>query len=193
MKLIMASSNKNKILEIKNMLSNIEILSLNDIGYSNEIEENGSSFEENAFIKAKTIYDIYHIPVISDDSGLCVNALNGEPGIYSHRYAGDECDDAKNNQLLIKRLKNIIDRSAYYKCAICYYDGEPHYFTGIINGTIVDIPCGSNGFGYDPYFYIEHLNKTMAQLTMEEKNKISHRHIATKKLGEYLNELFSNI
>ena len=107
MKLIIASSNKNKIAEIKEMLNNIEIMSLSDIGFNDEIEETGKTFEENALIKAQTIYKKYNVPVIADDSGLCVNALNGAPGIYSHRFAGLECNDEKNNALLIKKMQGI--------------------------------------------------------------------------------------
>lgn len=193
MKLIMASSNKNKIAEIKGMLNDVEILSLKDIGFNAEIEETGSSFNENALIKAQTIYNLYHIPTIADDSGLCVPALDGAPGIYSHRFAGEECDDNKNNALLIKKMAGKTDRRAYYECAICYYDGSAHYFNGQIWGEIIEEARGSNGFGYDPYFYIPSLNKTMAELSMDEKNKISHRHIATEGLGVYLNELSRNI
>lgn len=193
MKLIIASSNKNKISEIKKMLNNIEILSLNDIGFKGDIEETGTTFEENALIKAKTIYDIFKVPVIADDSGLCVNALNGAPGIYSHRFAGLECNDEKNNALLVEKMQNMKDKGAYYECAICYYDGNPHYFKGQVDGEIILTPRGHNGFGYDPYFLIPSLNKTMAELSMDEKNRISHRHIATERLGAYLNELSRNI
>ncbi len=193
MKLIMASSNKNKIKEISTMLKGYEILSLFDIGFKDEIEENGKTFKENALIKAKTIYDIYHIPVIADDSGLCVEALNMEPGVYSHRYAGEEKDDDKNNALLVKNLQGVSNRRAFYECAICLFDGSPKFFDGRVYGLIVDEARGKNGFGYDPYFYIPSLGKTMAELTMEEKNKISHRSIATRKLGGYLNELSNSI
>lgn len=193
MKLIMASSNKNKIKEISLMLKGYEILSLNDVGFESDIVEDGKTFKENALIKAKTIYDIYHIPVIADDSGLCVEALNLEPGVYSHRYAGPMEDDALNNALLVKNLKGISNRRAYYECAICYYDGIPKFFEGRVYGEIVDEPRGNNGFGYDPYFYIPILNKTMAEISIDEKNKISHRSIAVKHLGGYLNELSSNI
>jgi len=175
------------------MLNNIEIMSLSDIGFNDEIEETGKTFEENALIKAQTIYKKYNVPVIADDSGLCVNALNGAPGIYSHRFAGLECNDEKNNALLIKKMQGIKDRSAYYECVICYFDSKPHFFKGQIHGEIIDVARGHNGFGYDPYFLIPSLNKTMAEMSMEEKNKISHRHIATERLGVFLNELSSNI
>lgn len=144
MKLIIASSNKNKIAEIKEMLNNIEIMSLSDIGFNDEIEETGKTFEENALIKAQTIYKKYNVPVIADDSGLCVNALNGAPGIYSHRFAGLECNDEKNNALLIKKMQGIKDRSAYYECVICYFDSKPHFFKGQIHGEIIDVARGHN-------------------------------------------------
>lgn len=193
MKLIMASSNKNKIQEIVLMLKGYEILSLQDIGFNSDIEENGKTFKDNALIKAKTIYDIYHIPVIADDSGLCVEALGMEPGVYSHRYAGPMQDDSMNNALLVKNLQGVSNRNAFYECAICYYDGAPMFFEGRVYGSIVDDPKGNNGFGYDPHFFISSLGKTMAEITIEEKNKISHRSIAVKKLGDYLNELSNNI
>ena len=193
MKIILASNNKNKIIEIKKMLPEIEVLSLNEVGYDKDIEENGTTFFENALIKAKTIYDIYHIPVIADDSGLEVEALGGRPGVYSHRYASDLCDDNLNNQKLVKELQGITNRKANYTCCLCYYDGTEKFFEGKCYGVIVDIAKGENGFGYDPYFYIPELGKTMAELSLTEKNGISHRAVALLKLKEAFNEIFNSV
>lgn len=193
MEIIIASNNKNKIKEIKSMMNNVEVLTLKDIGFDEEIEETGKTFKENAYIKAKTIYDKYHKPVIADDSGLCVTALGNEPGVYSHRYASLLCDDNLNNQLLIKNLKGISNREAYYECAICYYNKEAYFSEGRCYGRIIDNPRGENGFGYDPYFYIDDLKKTMAELSLDEKNQISHRSKAILRMKEILNELYRNI
>ena len=192
MDIIVSSNNKNKIKEIKEILKNtdINLLSLNDINFNKEIIEDGLTFEENAYIKARAIYDIYKMPVISDDSGLICNGLNGKPGVYSHRYAGINATDEENNLKLIRDLKNVKDKSCYFKCVICFINskGETYYATGTVDGCIIDTHKGNNGFGYDPYFYIKSLDKTMAELDMNEKNKISHRAKALLKLKEILNE-----
>lgn len=194
MKIIIASNNLNKIKEIKSLLDpKIELLSLNDVSFYDEILENGTTFLENALIKAKTIYDIYKIPTIADDSGLCVEALNLAPGVYSHRYASDLCDDDLNNKKLVKELQGIENRRAYYECVICYYDGKAHFTTGRCYGTIKDEPKGDMGFGYDPHFYIEELGKMMAEITLTEKNQISHRAKAVKEISKKLNELLNSI
>ncbi len=196
MELIIASNNKNKIIEIEDILSDLDIkfLSLHDINFTSEIEENGSTFEENAYIKAKTIYDLYHKPVLADDSGLCCNGLNGEPGVYSHRYAGNDCNDFNNNQKLIKNIKNVDDKSASFICSICFINSNGESFTvkGSVNGEIILTPRGNNGFGYDPYFYLPTLGQTMAELSKEEKNKISHRKNALKKIEEIIRENINN-
>lgn len=196
MELIIASNNKNKIKEIENILSDLDIkfLSLRDINFTSEIEENGSTFEENAYIKAKTIYDLYHKPVLADDSGLCCNGLNGEPGVYSHRYAGNDCNDFNNNQKLIKNIKNVDDKSASFICSICFINSNGESFTvkGSVNGEIILTPRGNNGFGYDPYFYLPTLGQTMAELSEEEKNKISHRKNALQKIEEIIRENINN-
>lgn len=190
MDIIVASNNENKIREIKEIFKDkdVNIKSLKEINYVSDIEENGTTFEENSYIKAKTIYDLYHLPVIADDSGLSVDALGGEPGVYSHRYAGDNCDDKANNIKLINNLKQIDNRNAHFVCVITYIksSGEKIVSRGEVHGLIIDEPKGENGFGYDPYFYIPLLNKTMAELTLEEKNKISHRSKALNKLKELI-------
>ena len=192
MDLIISSKNKNKINEIKKLLSSLDInvLSLSDINFNEEILETGSTFSQNSYIKAKTIFDKYHMPVIADDSGLEVEALGGKPGVYSHRYAGEDCNDTANNLKLIEELNGVLNRNANYTCDICYINknGEVKHSTGKCYGIICNNPKGENGFGYDPYFYIESLGKTMAELDMDEKNKISHRAKALNQLKELIYE-----
>lgn len=196
MKIILASSNKNKIKEIKSILNNknIELITLNDlnINININIKEDGTTLEQNALIKAKTLYDIYKLPVISDDSGLFCEGLKGRPGIYSHRFASLNSTDFENNQYLIKLIKDKENKNAYFKCVICYYDGNAKYFDGILEGKIILTLKGENGFGYDPLFYLSDYDKTLAEIPYEVKNKISHRFKALSKLGVYLNELSSN-
>lgn len=196
MDIVIASNNKNKIREIKEILSDLDInfKSLNDINFNQEIEENGTTFEANAYIKAKTIYDYCHLPVIADDSGLCCEALNGEPGVYSHRYAGDMCDDTKNNLKLIENIKDKENKNAKFVCAICFINqrGIESIVTGTCEGKIILTPRGNNGFGYDPYFYLESKNKTMAELENSEKNSISHRKKALLNIEAIIRENINN-
>ena len=196
MDIVIASNNKNKIREIKEILSDLDInfKSLNDINFNHDIEENGTSFEANAYIKAKTIFDYCHLPVIADDSGLCCEALNGEPGVYSHRYAGNMCDDTKNNLKLIENIKDKENKNAKFVCAICFINqnGKESIVTGTCEGKIILTPRGNNGFGYDPYFYLEGKNKTMAELENTEKNSISHRKKALLKIEAIIRENINN-
>lgn len=188
MKLIVASTNKGKIKEIKDLFSQHEIISLADLNFNEEIVEDGNSFFENAYIKAKTIYDKYHLPVIADDSGICCYGLNLAPGIYSARYS-QTGNDEDNNQLLLKNLMQVEDRRCYYECAIVYILDEENVIktSAKIEGEIIFERRGSNGFGYDPYFYLKEYDKTMAELSLEEKNKISHRAKALLELKKLLN------
>lgn len=188
-KIILATHNENKVIEIRRMIhlenqSSIEIVSLEDLKEYDEVEETGKSFDENALIKAKYYYEKYHLPSLADDSGLVVPALHGAPGIYSARYSGGNDED--NNQFLLKNMKDITDRSAFYSCTICYYDGLPHYFNGKVYGTIGYTEVGEHGFGYDPLFYVG--KRTLAQFSMDEKNKISHRGIALQKFMKFLHQ-----
>lgn len=192
MKIVLASRNKKKVAELQTLLGEhidgIEILSLDDVGIYDEIDENGKSFYENALIKARVAASSGYIGV-GDDSGLEVNALGGAPGIYSARYAGEHGDDAANNELLLKNLDGVLDRSARFICAIaCVFpDGkEPVCVMGEACGEILADYKGSGGFGYDPLFYFPPLSKTFGELTAEEKNRISHRSNAIKKLTEEL-------
>jgi len=190
MDLIIASNNKGKIREFKNILENFgyHVYSQSEKNVHIEVEETGSSFEENAFLKAKAIYDRTHECVISDDSGLEVEALNNEPGIYSARYKGLETDEEKM-QAIINELEGKTNRKARFVCCICFIDkdGEKHLFKGIWNGTIAFKVEGENGFGYDPIFIPENSNgKTTASLPIEFKEEYSHRAKATKMLVEYM-------
>lgn len=192
-KFVLASNNAHKISEIRNMLMplGIELVSMKEAGIFDEIEENGTSFEENARIKARHIFDRYGLQAIADDSGLEVFALGGEPGVYSARYAGEEKSDQKNNELLLERLHeheqgSRTDRRARFVCVICMVfrnqegEVEEKFFRGTVDGMIIDRPRGEYGFGYDPLFEMN--GRTMAELTEEEKNRISHRSHAVREL-----------
>lgn len=191
--IVLATNNQGKIREFKSLFQNCNILSLKDINYQDEIVEDGNSFTENAIIKAKAIAKKYNVITIADDSGLEVKALDGAPGIYSARYAGIGHDDKANNELLIKNLKGKKNRNARYVCAICLYYPNDQYITVLetCEGVIIDEPKGENGFGYDSHFYVEEYGKTFAEITLEEKNKISHRAKALRSLKEKCNEDFS--
>ena len=198
MKIVLASRNRKKIGELKTLLSKhfaeIEILSLDDVGIEGEIEENGKSFEENALIKARVAATTGLIGV-GDDSGLTVDYLGGEPGIYSARYAArcnyaGEHDDAANNTVLLQKLEGVPreQRTAAFVCTIaCVFpDGREVVVRGEAPGIILSEYIGSGGFGYDPLFYYEQLGKTFASLTPDEKNAVSHRGRAVEKLAEAL-------
>lgn len=187
-KLVFASNNKNKIKEIQQLIpSEIQILSLEDIGCHADIPETAKTIEGNAILKADYVTQNYGYPCFADDSGLEVDCLNGAPGVYSARYAGEPKDDQKNIDKLLVTLLNETNRKANFKTVICLnLNGEQHLFTGIINGEIISEKKGTNGFGYDPIFVANGYNKTFAELTMEEKSHISHRGKAVKQLIEFL-------
>ena len=189
-KIIFASGNKGKIAEVKRILGELDIpiLSLYDINFEGEIVENGNSFEENAKIKAIEIFNSYNLPTIADDSGLVVEQLNGEPGIYSARYAGIDSDDATNNIKLLENLSNKPEsHRAKFVCSAVYYSGEEIYTTvGEVHGKIISKARGRNGFGYDPLFVPDGYAKTMAELDPEIKNSISHRFKAFDQLKKHL-------
>ena len=191
MKIVLASKNAHKIAELQALLSkyieNIEILSLADVGFTGEIIEDGATFAENALIKARAAASSGYIGV-GDDSGLCVRALGGAPGIYSARYSGEHGNDASNNQLLLKNLEGEADRYAEFVCNIaCVFpDGRECVVEGVAAGEITEKAGGEGGFGYDPYFYYPPLQKTFAELSAEEKNSVSHRGRAIEKLAAKL-------
>ncbi len=187
-KLILATNNKNKLKEIRSMMSDsdIEIVSLADVGLDIEIEETGETFEENSFIKAKAVFDRCHIPTIADDSGLMVFSLGGAPGVYSARYSGENATDAKNDALLLKNLEGK-SREAKYVSVITFYDGVTKYHTtGETYGHILEEKRGTNGFGYDGLFFSEELRKSFGEASEEEKNKVSHRAKAMAKMADWL-------
>jgi len=188
MKLIFASNNKNKIKEIKNQLpDSIEILSLEDIGCMVDIPETADTIEGNALLKADYIKRHYGFNCFADDSGLEVDALNGAPGVYSARYAGDDKNDQANNAKLLQELEGKTDRKANFKTVIAlHYNGEQHLFTGIIEGEILREAQGEGGFGYDPLFQATGMTKSFAELTIAEKNAVSHRGRAVSQLVAFL-------
>ena len=177
MKLIIASNNKHKIYEIKKMLGSkfSEILSLKEANISHETVEDGESFLENAFKKAREIAEISGCASLADDSGICVDVLDGAPGVYSARFSGG--DDEDNNKLLLKKLEDREDRGAHYTCAMAlvYPDGKEISAEGYMYGEITDTPRGDRGFGYDPLFIPTGESRTVAEMTDDEKNAISHR------------------
>ena len=186
MKLIIASNNKGKIREIKAILGEKfeEIVSLSEAGIDHETIEDGTTFMENARKKAREIAEISGCFAIADDSGICVQALGGAPGIFSARFCGYHGDDEANNRLLLEKLKDKENKKAHYTAAIslCSPDGVVAEAEGYMFGEITDNPRGSGGFGYDPLFYLPEKGCTAAELSAEEKNKISHRANALKEL-----------
>ncbi|MBL7885724.1 MAG: non-canonical purine NTP diphosphatase [Flavobacterium sp.] len=188
MQLVFASNNKNKIKEIQLLVpSHIEVLSLEDIGCLEDIPETANTIEENAILKANYVTEKFGYNCFADDSGLEIDALNGEPGVYSARYAGEPKDDNKNIEKVLANLKDKTNRKANFKTVICLnLNGEQQLFTGIINGRIIKEKIGTNGFGYDPIFVANGYDKTFAELTMEEKSTISHRGKAVRQLVDFL-------
>lgn len=188
MKLVFASNNKNKIKEIKNQLpSQIEILSLEDIGCNVDIPETASTIEGNALLKADYIKRHYGYDCFADDSGLEVDALNAEPGVFSARYAGEPKDDQKNIDKLLSKLEGQTNRKANFKTVITlHYKGQTHHFTGIVNGNITTQRIEDQGFGYDPVFMPDNYDITFAQMPLEQKTTISHRAKAVEQLVNFI-------
>lgn len=179
MKLAIATNNQHKLQEIRAILGDSfeELLSLKDLGIDVDVEETGSTLEENALIKSRAILSLSGIATLADDTGLMVDALRGAPGVYSARYAGEEHDDAKNRALLLKNLDGVKDRSAHFATviALCYPDGKTLTASGRVNGEILLSERGTEGFGYDSLFFSTELGKTFAEATQAEKNSVSHR------------------
>ncbi len=192
--IVLASRNTHKVEEFNNMLEGYEILSLDEIGFEGDIEETGTTMEENSRIKSESVYNFLKekgkdIAVIADDSGLCVDALNGAPGVYSARYAGSH-DDEANRIKLLKELEGKSDRSAYMACVISYKDSQhEEIFVGKTFGEITTQKLGSDKFGYDSVFYSLPLKKTFGEASAEEKDSVSHRGEAVKLLKEFLKTL----
>ncbi|MFA7227017.1 MAG: non-canonical purine NTP diphosphatase [Dysgonamonadaceae bacterium] len=187
-KIVFATNNQHKLDEIRKITEGkIEILSLNDIDSNDEIEETGSTLEENALIKARFIKNKYGYDCFAEDTGLEVEALENAPGVYSARYAGDACRDEDNIKKLLDNLKGIANRKARFRTVIALLmNNEEYFFEGEIKGYIIDEKRGSAGFGYDPIFVPEGYDQTFAELGEEIKNRISHRSIATQKLVDFL-------
>ncbi len=193
MKIVLASRNKHKIEEwnatLGKYINGVELLSLDEVGITEDIEENGTTFEENALIKARAAAKSGYIS-IGEDSGLWVNALDGEPGIYSARYAGEHGNDRANNELLLKKLKGQSDRSAKFVCTIALVDPKhPESYVcvkGETEGVILEEYVGKGGFGYDPLFFYEPEGKTFAEMNGSKKNAVSHRGRAILRLADHL-------
>ena len=194
MKLVLASKNKKKLVEMNEILSHLgtEVCSEAEAGVDVEVEETGTTFEENSLLKARAVMEASGLPAIADDSGLCVDALNGAPGVYSARYGGPGLDDVGRYRLLLENMRGQLDRRCRFVSAICccFPNGDRVEARGECPGTLAYAPKGEDGFGYDPIFFVPGLKKTFAQLTPEEKNAISHRGKALEvfqvKLEAYL-------
>ncbi len=190
MKLLICTHNENKIKEIKDKLASlpINIISLIDLNDNEIVEEDGLTFRANALIKAKHYGDKYNMIALGDDTGLEVVALDGAPGVFTNRY---ESTTERRNMRLLNDLKGVEERTARFKTSIALYvpkTGEIYYFEGVIEGEITQEPKGTQGFGYDPIFYVKELDKTMAEVDLNVKNEISHRGLALSALKEFLNE-----
>ncbi|HJB69462.1 MAG TPA: XTP/dITP diphosphatase [Candidatus Flavonifractor avistercoris] len=190
MKLVLASKNAHKLVELKDILSQlgVEVVLESEAGVDVDVEETGATFEENAYLKAHAVMEASGLPAIADDSGLCVDALNGAPGVYSARYGGPGLDDAGRYKLLLENMRGQLDRRCKFVSAICccFPNGDRVEARGECAGTLAYAPKGEDGFGYDPVFFVPGLKKTFAELSPEEKNAISHRGNALKAFREKL-------
>jgi len=194
MKFVLAGNNAKKLKEMNDILSSIgiEVVGQKELGFDVHTEETGTTFLENAALKAKEMSAVSVMPAIADDSGLAVDALGGAPGVYSARYGGESCvTDEDRMYLLLQNMQDVEQKSArFVSCVVCAWpDGRVLSAEGEIRGEIIDTPKGENGFGYDPVFYVAELGKTLAELTAEEKNKISHRANALIKLKVELEKM----
>lgn len=188
-KIVFATNNLNKLKEVKAALPNIEIVSLKDINCLEELPEEKDTLQGNAQQKAEYVYQNYGVPCFADDTGLLIDALNGAPGVYSARYSGPECDQEKNMDLVLENLDGVKERGARFKTVICFLDEQgPKFFEGEVLGEILTERTGEEGFGYDPIFKPEGFELSFAQMSIKDKNVISHRGRAVKKLVEFLGE-----
>ena len=190
MKIVVASGNKAKLREIAQIFQGYEIVSMQEAGFTDDIEENGSTFEENALIKARAFSHALGVNALADDSGICVEALGGAPGVHSARFCGRHGDDAANNALLLEKLKDVPQdrRRAYFEScvALCFADGREITASGRTYGRILEKAEGEGGFGYDPLFYSDELGMSFGLASAEEKNAVSHRGKALAALAEKL-------
>lgn len=184
--IVVASNNAHKLREIAQIFPEYEILSQREAGFNEEVEETGATFEENALIKARAACRVLGLPVLADDSGICVEALNGAPGVYSARYCGWHADDHSNRSLLLKNMEGQTNRTAYFCSCIVLVspDGTELIAEGRTYGQLLTAECGDGGFGYDPIFFSDDLQKSFGVATAEEKNSVSHRYRALCALRE---------
>lgn len=187
MKIIFATSNENKVKEVREILpKHIEIVSLKEMGYTEDIEETGSTLEENSLLKAQTIFDKYKLPVLAEDTGLEVDALQGAPGVYSARYAGEHGNSEANMQLLLKNLEKEDNRKAQFRTVATFIaENSSSIYTGVVRGEIIKEKTGEKGFGYDPIFIPAGFDKTFAEMSSQEKSIVSHRAIAMQKFAQH--------
>ncbi len=192
MEILLVTNNKHKLEEIKNKITDIKFILLSDINFNEEIIENGKTFKENAKIKCDALKKYYNGMILSDDSGLMVSSLNNLPGVHSKRFSSS-CSDSDNRKKLLEMLENKKNRNACFKTVLClYFNNQYFYFDGTLEGKITYFEKGNNGFGYDSIFIPKNKNKTLAEISLEEKNEISHRSEALKKLEVFLNENSNN-
>jgi len=185
--IILASNNENKLREFRQIFSSKKIISLRDINFNNEIEETGSTLEKNALIKVREVFNYSNKICVSDDSGLEIDYLNGEPGVYSARYAGNSVNSIDNIKKVLSNLGETKNRKARFRTIIAYKDSSAEkLFEGLINGKISNNIRGKGGFGYDPIFIPDNYDITFSEMSLEQKNKISHRSLAIKKLFKFL-------
>ena len=192
MKLVLASKNKGKLKEMQTLLQEcgVEVVLQSELGIDVDVDETGTTFAENALLKAEAVCKISGMAAIADDSGLCVDALQGAPGVYTARYGGEGLDDEGRYRLLLNNMKGLSPRTCHFATAIaCVFpDGTVLRAEGECHGTVAYAPMGTDGFGYDPIFFVPNLKKTFAQLTAEEKNAISHRGKALRQFAKVLEE-----
>ncbi len=191
MKIAIASSNPHKIREIRDILSGlpVEVIPASELGVDMSlVKETGDTLEENAILKAKFLYERTGLPSLADDTGLFVDALDGEPGVRTARYAGEEADSRDNIEKLLRNLRGKDNRRAHFRTIVAFVDeeGKVHLFEGRVDGEITEEPVGDKGFGYDPIFYYPPAGKTFAQMEDEEKNRVSHRYRALEKFRKFL-------
>lgn len=192
MKMVLASKNAHKLTEMRDILSALgaEVVLESDVGVDVDVEETGETFEENAFLKAHAVMEASGLPAIADDSGLCVDGMNGGPGVYSARFGGSELDDVGRYKLLLDMMRGQLNRSCQFVSCICccFPNGDAVTARGECKGTLAYAPKGEDGFGYDPVFFVPPLKKTFAEMTSEEKNAVSHRGVALREFAEKLKE-----
>lgn len=190
MKLVFATQNRNKLREVSAMMpEGIELVNLEDIGHTEELEETSDTLDGNALQKAEYIFQNYHVSCFADDTGLEIDALDGAPGVYSARYAGDSKDSNANMDKVLEEMEGVEDRSAQFRTSIClFWQGNVYYFEGVVRGRILHEKVGAEGFGYDPIFAPEGEDRSFAEMSSAEKNAMSHRGRAIASLVNWLSE-----